>query len=429
MSAHSPAQNLLRHSTGLTVSKQAAARAVKQRMELCGVADEQAYLDGITAAELTQLVELVVVPESWLFRDAQAFYAAVDFVQQRVAAAGRDAMRPVRILSIPCAGGEEPYSMAMALRDANVPKHAFSIDAYDLSQGCVLRARSGVYGRNAFRAQDTSFRERYFIHLGEDEYRIIDAIREQITFRQGNLLQFDARTYGGYYDLIFCRNLLIYFDKPTTKAAVAQLAALLDDDGMLFAGYAEVPAVCQHGFRSVPIRQAFALKKELAQARPMAAPAPAKPKMRARAAAAAPATASGPVALAFSAGAGAAVTPAPAARAGKASAKPAPAESLLEQARRLADRGHFKDAAEKCHAHLALEPEAAEAYFILGILSEHAHKMTAAEDYWRRCIYLQPDHYEALCHLALLAEQNGNQAGAANLKARAARIFQRHGAS
>ena len=422
------AQQILHRATGLTVPKTTAERAVKLRMERTGARDADQYLDGLTADELTALIELVVVPESWLFRDAQAFVAAIDFVQGRLARSGADKGRPVRILSIPCAGGEEPYSIAMALRDANVPKEGFTIDAYDLSPGCVARAQAGVYGRNAFRAQDLSFRDRYFTHLGDDDYRIIDSIREQITFRQGNLVQFDVRSRARHYDIIFCRNLLIYFDKPTTKAAIANLAALLADDGMLFAGYAEVPSFIQNGFCSLPLRQAFALKKDAAEpkaaplvaARPRAAPAPKRP-----APAALPLFA--PVALAPALAPARLVSSGAPVQLPKAS--PAQQKDMLEQARALADRGQFKDAAALCQAHLAAMPESAEAYFILGILSEHGQQMTAAEDHWRRCIYLQPDHYDALCHLALLAEANGNQAGAAALKARAARIYQRQRAS
>ncbi|MFA6071245.1 MAG: CheR family methyltransferase, partial [Janthinobacterium sp.] len=172
------AQTLLRRATGLSVSKTVAERAVGQRMEQTGFSDSAAYLQALTPAEMTQLIELVVVPESWLFRDPQAFYATVELVQERWARG-----RATRILSIPCAGGEEPYSMAMALRDGGVPKQAFSIDAYDLSPGCIERAQAGVYGRNAFRAQDVAFRERYFTHVADDAYRIIDALREQVTFR------------------------------------------------------------------------------------------------------------------------------------------------------------------------------------------------------------------------------------------------------
>lgn len=408
------AQALLRRATGLSVSKTVAERAVGQRMEQTGVSDSAAYLQALTPAEMTQLIELVVVPESWLFRDPQAFYATVELVQERWARG-----RATRILSIPCAGGEEPYSMAMALRDGGVPKQAFSIDAYDLSPGCIERAQAGVYGRNAFRAQDVAFRERYFTHVADDAYRIIDALREQVTFRQGNLLQFDTATYSRHYDVIFCRNLLIYFDKPTTRAAIHNLSALLADDGMLLAGYAEVPSFCQNGFAPLQFRQAFALKKEATPPAAVIQVAALPPPTRAlRSVPPAPQPAP------------ARAAPAPAARPRPVPVQaPQPQEDLLAEARRLADRGQLREAGEKCHAHLARAPEAAEAYFMLGIINELAGKMDLADDYWRRCIYLQPDHYEALCHLSLLAERNGNHTAAATLKARAARIYQRRQAS
>ncbi|MGK5012251.1 CheR family methyltransferase [Janthinobacterium sp. MDB2-8] len=412
------AQVLLRRATGLSVSKTVAERAVGQRMEQTGFTDSAAYLQALTPAEMTQLIELVVVPESWLFRDPQAFYATVELVQERWARG-----RATRILSIPCAGGEEPYSMAMALRDGGVPKQAFSIDAYDLSPGCIERAQAGVYGRNAFRAQDVAFRERYFTHVADDAYRIIDALREQVTFRQGNLLQFDTATYSRHYDVIFCRNLLIYFDKPTTRAAIANLSALLADDGMLLAGYAEVPSFCQNGFATLQFRQAFALKKETTApaAAPQVASLPAVRTLRSvPPAPKRPAAAISPAGLRTRPVSVPSPPPAPA---------PAAQTDLLAEARLLADRGQLREAGEKCHAHLARVPEAAEAYFMLGIINELAGKMDLADDYWRRCIYLQPDHYEALCHLALLAERNGNHTAAATLKARAARIYQRRQAS
>ena len=413
------AQALLRRVTGLTVSKSVAERAVRQRMELTGVADSAAYLDTITPAEMTQLVELVVVPESWLFRDPQAFYATVELVRERWARG-----RLTRIASIPCAGGEEPYSMAMALRDGGVPSQAFSIDAYDLSPTCIERAQAGIYGRNAFRAQDVAFRERYFTPLPDGAYRIDDALRTQITFRQGNLLQLDASALPQPYDVLFCRNLLIYFDKPTTRAAIEKLSSLLADDGMLLAGYAEVPSFCQHGFAPLQYRQAFALKKGAAANAPrpvVARLAPLAPAASPRRLAPALRSVARPVTNS---------APAPRARAQTvppSAPKPASAQpaDLLAQARLLADRGQLREAGDLCHAHLARHADAAEAYFMLGMINELAGKMDLAEDYWRRCIYLQPDHYEALCHLSLLAERNGNHTAAASLKARAARVYQR----
>ncbi len=102
--------------------------------------------------------------------------------------------------------------------------------------------------------------------------------------------------------------------------------------------------------------------------------------------------------------------------------------ALLEQARKLADLGRFDEAERACQTCLAQTPDAPDAYFILGLLNEQAGKLARAEEHWRRCIYLRPDHYEALCHLALLAEHNRDPAAAA-LKARAARVYQRQLAS
>ena len=315
--------------------------------------------------------------------------------------------------------------MAMALRDANLPKQAFSIDAYDLSPACIERAQAGVYGRNAFRAQDVAFRERYFTHVADDSYRILDALRAQVTFRQGNLLQFDTEALGRHYDVIFCRNLLIYFDKPTTRAAIAKLSALLADDFMLLAGYAEVPSFCQNGFAPLQYRQAFALKKDDGKPPAIArapAPPPAAKKTALRSVAFMP-PAAPPRAPALAVPA---ARPRPVPVAAPAAT---PTADLLAEARVLADRGLLREAGDKCHAHLARVPEAAEAYYLLGLINELAGKMDLADDYWRRCIYLQPDHYEALCHLALLAERNGNQTAASTLKSRAARIYQRRQAS
>ncbi|MGB9990642.1 CheR family methyltransferase [Massilia sp. SM-13] len=412
------AQSLLRKSTGLNLSRATAERAVQQRMAATGVSDRAAYLRDITPEEMTALTELVVVPESWLFRDPQAFVLATEFAQERLASGAR----LVRALCIPCASGEEPYSLAMAFCDAGIPLPAFAIDAVDLSPACIERAETGIYGRNAFRSQDLEFRDRYFEALGEDCYRVNDIVRRRVRFRQGNLLSGDIAP-ARHYDIIFCRNLLIYFDKPTTAQAIGRLSFMLADDGILLAGYAEVPSITQQGFAALPYRQAFALRKELSPQPP--AVAPAVPQPARRPAARRPATAAASVRAAASPAVPAAsprvrppvaVQPPPAAPA---------TDGLLASARTLADQGRMKDADAACRAVIAQAPDTAEAYFILGLLNEAASEPEQAQAQLKRCLYLQPDHYEALCHLALLAERQGDHGMAATLKARAARVYQR----
>jgi chemotaxis protein methyltransferase WspC len=441
-------QGMLKDATGLNLPRSAVERAIRARMEALGQSDRKQYahdlMQGAAPDELAQLVELVVVPESWLFRDPRAFALATEFVKARLARGAR----LVRILSLPCAGGEEPYSMAMALCDACVPLDAFMIDAVDISADCIARAEAGIFGRNAFRAQDLAFRDRYFTPVGGDggEYAITSSLRQRVRFRQGNVLAGGA-TPAASYDIIFCRNLLIYFDRPTAAAAAAQLSALLADDGMLMAGYAEVPVFTQNGFVPLHYQHAFALRKAVDQPPSpawanlpgFAAPA-ARPSATARRvaplrtpAAAAPTAHIAPAHRARPAAVSAA---GPAARAAAPAAPPLPApapaptpDQMLAAARQLADQGKLKEAAAACKALLAQKPETAEAYFILSLLAEAAQDTGQAEQQLRRCLYLQPDHYEALCHLALLAEQGGNRSAAATLKARAARAYERQHAS
>ena len=420
-----PAQAMLHAATGLSLSKAVVDRAIRQRVEVTGARDADAYLKDIAPGEMAALVELVVVPESWFYRDQQAFHAAAEYIAARLAAAPE---RLLRILSVPCAGGEEPYTMAMVLSDAGVAHDRFVIDAVDISEGCIERARTGVYGRNAFRNQDMGFRERHFTACDGDEFRINDDIRKQVRFKQANMLDSDLDARAGSYDVIFCRNLLIYFDKPTTRAAIAKLDQLLRRGGLLFVGYAEVPSLCQNGFAPLPYTQAFGLTREAAVERRKVArvampPLPPLSPLARTAPRAAPAVASTPPrSPAHPPSSTRSWTPPP-------FATVTPDADLLADARRLADLGQFKEAEGKCRDYLAQVPDSADAYFILGLLNELTRKLHLAEDYWKRCIYLQPDHYEALCHLALLAETNSDAATATALKARAARIYKRQQAS
>jgi len=404
------ARDLLRAASGLDVSEAAAERAVRERLigrgHLPGAALQdvaEAYLANLTPAELAALIELVVVPESWLFRDPDAFAAATAFVQRRLQQAPE---RPLRILSLPCAGGEEPYTMAMALLDAGVPASSCRIDAIDLSQVALTRARTGWFSRNAFRGADLAFRERHFVPAGAG-YQISEALRGQVNFSQGNILTIDCATQAGRYDVIFCRNLLIYFDAPTSAAAVGVLRALLADDGMLLAGYAEVPTFCANGFHALRLPGAFALQKNPA---PVAltppAPTPARAPVRAPAPRLVQPRAADP-------------TPPPAPTAANAA-------QMLADAQRLADGGDYPGAASICRRLLQLDAgaETADAYYLLGLIADLEHQPDAAAGHWRRCVYLRPDHYEALCQLAILAERTG-QDDAASLRQRAARVYQR----
>lgn len=380
----------LRAATDLDLSVATVERAVRERLRSTGAGLDYDPQPG--TAEFDALVDLVVVPESWILRDPAVFDVALRFVQARLVA------RPgqcVRVLSLPCAGGEEPYSLAMLLARAGILPAQCRIDAFDLSHAAIARARAGRFTRNAFRGDDGGLRERFFAVDGAD--RVIGAEpRAYVGFVQANLFDVDPAATGRY-DLIFCRNLLIYFDAATQARAAARIAALLDDDGLLIAGYAETPALCRHGFAPRTPRDTFALRKQGRRAQDATPPAPSAPRP------ALPPLAAPP-------------------------SEPPPSEPnrLLAEARRHADASRLAQAEDACRAALARQPDNADAWFLLGLMAECGGRQHDAERCWRRCVYLDPDHYEALCALTLLCEQRGDAGPGADYRRRAARIHARN---
>jgi chemotaxis protein methyltransferase WspC len=389
----------LRAATGLDLTVATVERAVRERMRATGAGLDYDPHPG--TPEFDALVDLVVVPESWILRDPAQFDTALRFVQARVAA---QPGRPVRVLSLPCAGGEEPYTLAMLLARAGIGPDACRIDAFDLSHEAIARARAGHYTRNAFRGDDRGLRERFFTDDG-DGCVIGDAPRAYVVFGQANLFDLDPHRTGTY-DLVFCRNLLIYFDAARQARAAACLLALLADDGLLLAGHAEAPALCRHGFGPATPRATSVLRK---QGRRRARILPAAVPAAVRARPAAPRPAAAPT-----------VTTPPAA--------PVPRD-LLADARRHANAGRLAEAEQSCRTALALRADDAEAWFLLGLTAECAGRPQEAERDWRRCVYLDPDHYEALCALALLLEQRGDADAGAGFKRRAARVHARRGST
>lgn len=429
---------LLRERTGLDLSVDSVERAVRERMGRLRLTDRLSYAPAPGSAEFEDLLDLLVVPESWMFRDPAVFEAALRFVQERLAAQPAGL---VRILSLPCAGGEEAYTMAMLLAQSSIAPERCRVDAVDLSQASVARARQGRYTRNAFRGGDLAFQARWFARDG-DEYVIDARLRDYVRFRQGNLFALDAEADGADgaaamarspYDAVFCRNLLIYFDEAAKLRAAAVLDRLLANDGLLLSGYAEAPFLYAHGFGTPVPGSPFALRKGGPAEAPRFA-SRASSAARLRLADLAPVRALTRVPK-FGAthgpnrgpnrGPNLAPNLAP-----TFASKPAPdaADALLTQARRDADAGRLAEARERCQAALRLAPGRAETYYLLGLVNECAGHADAAERDWRRCLYLDPDHYDALCALALLCERDGDASRGAGLRERAARVFARRGA-
>ena len=404
---------LVRARTGLAIAADMLGRAIRQRLRERQEGDAEAYMARILddEGEFADLLDLLVIPETWFFRDPQAIAHAARFAQERHARSGA----PVRLLSLPCSTGEEPYTLAMALFDTGLPAQAFQVTAVDINEPSLERARRGLYGRNSFRARDLGFRDRYFDAEG-DRQRLAERVRNQVRFRQGNILQLGSLRDGAPFDVVLCRNLLIYFDDQTQGRALSHLAALMHDDGLLCVGSSEMVSAMRHGFASLGVAHASALVKRQAAVADPARPHPPAAAPRRKAAVRTP-----PPAPALPARLRARSTPVPAPATPVArSAQP------LEEAQRLADAGRGAEAEALLRDLLEADRSQAGAHFLLALILPDA-RAAEAERALRQALYLEPGHYPALCRLALICERAGRLDEAGRLRERAARIQTRAG--
>jgi len=414
---------LLKEKIGLDVSSVGVA-SVQNAIKRCLIGSNYEDLDQYykalldSEAEFKRLVEAVIIPETWFFRDEAPFDVLARNANSRWLMS-KDSSRMLRVLSIPCSTGEEPYTIAMALDKIGFPAERMQIDAVDISQHSIDKAKDGVYRENSFRSEDLSFRNTYFIKVA-DGYRLKSRIRNLVNFQQGNFIRDDFSKMKERYDVVFCRNLLIYFDSEDQQAAVQKLYDLIAPDGMLFVGHAEANNNVNHLFRSLRLRGAFAFVKKSDGCD-------------------VPDYNYGERFSEFEKKHGA-ITPVQSRRAsaslvnGKEEGdRPFSAyiehhkledqmdeQTLVAKARGLADEGALDEAEKLCQEILSRFSNA-DAYYLLGVVYEASSKQELAESMLRKSIYLAPNHTEALVHLALHVERNGNNEEALSLRRRAER--------
>ncbi|WP_332846734.1 CheR family methyltransferase [Pseudomonas lactucae] len=397
----------LKERIGLDVASVGEAiieRAVRQRSQavLAQTADEYWQHLQRSHDEQQALIEAVIVPETWFFRYPESFATLARLAVARLAEIKQ--MRALRILSLPCSTGEEPYSIAMALLDAGLEPHQFKVQGMDVSPLSVERARRGVYGKNSFRGGDLAFRERHFVEYG-DGFHLAERVREQVRLQVGNLLDPALLANESSYDFVFCRNLLIYFDQPTQQQVFDVLKGLTHVDGVLFIGPAEGSLLGRHGMRSIGVPQSFAFSRhaEPPKPEPVFAPLPITPRR-------APPIPAKPRPFSTVSPQGVPTTSAP-----------SDASALLSRIATLANEGKSAEARTACEQYLNSHPPAAQVFYWLGLLSDVAGSALDAQGYYRKALYLEPQHPQALMHLAALLQSQGDSAGARRLQARAAR--------
>jgi chemotaxis protein methyltransferase CheR len=201
-----------------------------------------------------KVIDAMTTNETLFFRDQTPFEVLRQKLLPEILAK-RSAKRELRIWSAACSSGQEPYTIAMLLRESFPQLTSWKIEilATDLSSTMLAKARQGLYGRlEVNRGLPTALLAKYFAPVGLD-YQIRDELRAMITFREMNL----AESWPGLgtFDIVFLRNVLIYFDVPTKKSILSRARQQLAPDGYLFLGAAETTLNLDDRFERVPFER------------------------------------------------------------------------------------------------------------------------------------------------------------------------------
>jgi chemotaxis protein methyltransferase CheR len=218
-----------------------------KRLRARGLASYGEYLDLVRRPggdELAEMVDALTTNKTDFFREPAHF----DFLRARVLP--RLGPGPLRVWSAGCSTGEEPYTLAVVLRDAlpDLARRDVKILATDISRRVLAQAKAGVYGDQAIEGVPPEPRRRHFAR-GPEGWAASDALRALITFAPLNLM--GAWPMRGPFQAIFCRNVMIYFDRPTQQTLVQRFHDLLAPGGYLFVGHSESLSALSHGFTYV----------------------------------------------------------------------------------------------------------------------------------------------------------------------------------
>ena len=252
-------QLLLSRAAGLVFDesrRESMSYSIAERLRATGIAKVQDYLDEVCASgslERQRLIDEVTIQETHFFRNPPQMRALRMHVLPELLREAAANGRRLRIWSAGCSTGEEPYTIAMMLREL-LPSTAgwdVKVVATDISQNALDAARRATYGQRAVQLATPAEVARFFVPLEDGRVEVRPEVRELVEFRHHNLVS-DPPPYDGL-DLVLCRNVTIYFSRETTRELMKRLHLALRDGGYLFLGHSETLWQVSEDFRLVAL--------------------------------------------------------------------------------------------------------------------------------------------------------------------------------
>jgi len=417
-------RDLLSNAAGLVFDdtrRESMAYSIAERLRETGVRDVSTYLERLSdPAERQRLVDEVTIQETHFFRNPPQVRALRQHVLPELLKHAEKNGRRLRIWSAGCSTGEEPFSIAMLLRELLPSTDGWDVKvlATDVSQRALAAARTGRYGARAVMNATPDELARFFVAGPDDTYEVRPEVRELVEFRHHNLVTEPVPFPSNErIDLVLCRNVTIYFSRETTRELMKRLHTCLRDGGYLFLGHSETLWQVSDDFRLVSLGSgesaAFVYRRLdlvtperrsiLPDRRTGDDPKPAERRVRPRRTEKA------------------AKTPAkPAAKAKPTPAPPPSADELVAKARTALAKGKYDDAAKLAEEAVAVEPLRGESFYLRGLALVDLGDDERALVELRKAVYLEPQMGFAHFLLAGVLDRLGDRSASAREYAAAA---------
>jgi chemotaxis protein methyltransferase CheR len=382
------------------------AGALAHAMRRAGTRETGQYLERLHEQPplLDDLIAEITVGETYFFRDPHQLQVVRDLAIDRF-----EPDRKLRLWSAGCATGEEPYTLAMMLREAG--RESAAIVGTDLSRSALTRARAAQYSRWSLRGVSEQKIKGFFEADGKQS-RPVRSIRDAVEFRYLNLAEDTYPSLAAniwHMDVILCRNVLIYLDQATVAKVAIRLLESLSPDGWLFLGGADPLLGNLVPCEVITTDSGLAYRRQGA----------AQPQGTTRQSAPAPAAPADPIFAASREPVDAAPSSWPA-----APVAPGPeASNTIREIRQLANSGEIELATRLCDRALERFRESAELYYLHGVLLAEAGRYDAAAQAARRALYLDRELIVAHLSLGGSLSRSGDRRGAHIALQNAARLL------
>ena len=218
-------------------------KRLQPRLQALGLADFAAYhrylrFDPGREAELDEAADILTTNETYFYREPYQLRAFTREILPALAETNAS-LRRLRILSAGCSTGEEVYTLAALVKETGLFEGwEVELVGSDISRRCVAQARAGAYGEHAFRMPDAAPMRRWF-HLRGGKWVVDEALRSMVRFQRENLVASNALSTVSRLDVVFCRNMMIYFDLGSRRALLNRLHGKMRDGAWLLLGHSE----------------------------------------------------------------------------------------------------------------------------------------------------------------------------------------------